>query len=68
MQHIKRFNERISGALKSAGSGLKKQTPKVISPAAPPKPLPRGYKIVERYPLYEPFAHAAIAQNPASGE
>jgi flagellar protein FlaI len=68
MQHIKRFNERISGALKSAGNVLKKQTPKVMSPSAPPKPLPRGYKIVERYPLYEPFAHAAIVQNPASGE
>jgi len=33
-----------------------------------PKPLPRGYKIMEKYPLYEPFAHVAIAQNPKSGE
>jgi flagellar protein FlaI len=68
MQHIKRFNERISGALKSAGSVFKKQKPQVMPPAPPPKPLPRGYKIVERYPLYEPFAHAAIARNPLSGE
>jgi flagellar protein FlaI len=68
MQHIKRFNERISGALKSAGGVFKKQTPKVMPPAPPPKPLPRGYKIVERYPLYEPFAHAAIARSPVSGD
>jgi flagellar protein FlaI len=68
MQHIKRFNERISGALKSAGGVFKKQAPKVMPPAPPPKPLPRGYKIVERYPLYEPFAHAAIARSPVSGD
>ena len=30
--------------------------------------MPRGHKIVERYPLYEPFVHVAIAQNPKSGE
>jgi flagellar protein FlaI len=68
MQHIKRFNERISGALKSAGSVFSKQKPKAMPPAPPPKLLPRGYKIVERYPLYEPFAHAAIARSPVSGE
>lgn len=40
------------------------------APAPPPptKPLPRGYKIMEKYPLYEPFAHVAIAQNPKTGE
>ncbi|UCC58471.1 MAG: type II/IV secretion system ATPase subunit [Candidatus Bathyarchaeum sp.] len=37
-------------------------------PPPPPKPLPKGYKVVEKYPLYEPFAHAAIAQNPVTGE
>jgi flagellar protein FlaI len=35
---------------------------------APPKPVPRGFKISEKYPLYEPFAHVAIAQNPKTGE
>lgn len=39
-----------------------------IIPSAPPKSLPRGYKVVERYPLYEPFVHVAIAQNPKTGE
>jgi flagellar protein FlaI len=36
--------------------------------AATPKPVPRGFKIAEKYPLYEPFAHVAIAQNPKTGE
>ena len=41
---------------------------KAIPPAPPPKALQKGYKIVERYPLYEPFVHVAIAQNPSTGE
>ncbi len=68
MQRIKRFNERISGALKSAGGAFKRQKPKAEPPPPPPKILPKGYKIVERYPLYEPFAHAAISRNSASGD
>jgi len=68
MQRIKSFNEKISTALKSTGRVFKKQKLKAIPPSLPPKPIPRGYKIVERYPLYEPFAHAAIARNPVSGD
>jgi archaeal flagellar protein FlaI len=45
-----------------------KKTEQVATPTPPPKPLPRGYKIMEKYPLYEPFAHVAIAQNPKTGE
>lgn len=40
----------------------------VAIPPVPPKPVPRGFKILEKYPLYEPFAHVAIAQNPKTGE
>jgi hypothetical protein len=40
----------------------------VAIPPPPPKPVPRGFKIIEKYPLYEPFAHVAIAQNPKTGE
>ena len=40
----------------------------VAIPPPPPKPIPRKFKIVERHPLYEPFAHVAIAQNPKTGE
>jgi flagellar protein FlaI len=47
---------------------VKKRKPKVILPPPPPQALPRGYKIAERYPLYEPFVHVAIAQNPSTGE
>jgi len=37
-------------------------------PQAPPLSIPRGYSVVERTSLYEPFAHAVIVQNPATGE
>jgi len=37
-------------------------------PSAPPKPIPRGYRIIEKYSLYEPFAHVVIVQNPTTGE
>ncbi|MCL6579308.1 MAG: type II/IV secretion system ATPase subunit [Candidatus Bathyarchaeota archaeon] len=40
----------------------------VAIPPAPPKPVPRGFKVVDKYPLYEPFAHVAIVQNPKTGE
>ncbi len=46
---------------------MKKQE-QVATPPLPPRPLPRGYKVMEKYPLYEPFAHVAIAQNPKTGE
>ncbi len=73
MQHIRNFNEKLLARLKSFGSFF----PRVISGGGksralsqepPPQALPRGYKIVERYPLYEPYVHVAIAQNPATGE
>lgn len=37
-------------------------------PPAPPLSIPRGYNVVERTSLYEPFAHAVIVQNPSTGE
>ena len=40
----------------------------VAIPPPPPKPIPRKFKVVERHPLYEPFAHVAIVQNPKTGE
>jgi flagellar protein FlaI len=44
----------------------KRQQEAVPSPT--PRPVPRGFKVVDKYPLYEPFAHVAIAQNPKTGE
>ena len=46
---------------------IRKRKVKYI-PSAPPKALPKGYTVVEKYPLYEPFAHVAIVQNPTTGE
>jgi len=40
----------------------------VAIPPAPPLSIPRGYNVVERTSLYEPFAHAVIVQNPSTGE
>jgi flagellar protein FlaI len=40
----------------------------VTVPLPQPKSVPRGFKVLEKYPLYEPFAHVAIAQNPKTGE
>jgi flagellar protein FlaI len=37
-------------------------------PAPATKPIPKGYKVVDKYPLYEPFSHVAIVQNPRTGE
>jgi len=72
MLRLKRFNERVLAGLKSFTSFFpkirRKSKLKAIPPAPPPKALPRGYKIVERYPLYEPYVHVAIAQNPSTGE
>ncbi len=42
--------------------------PKPITQTPPPKPIPRGLKVIEKYPLYEPFSHVAIVQNPKTGE
>jgi len=62
--------------IKQALSKIKsKGLPKVLRkhkiqaiPPAPPIPIPKGYTIVERQSLYEPFAHAVIVQNPSTGE
>jgi flagellar protein FlaI len=40
----------------------------VAIPPPAPKPVARGFKVVDKYPLYEPFAHVAIVQNPKIGE
>jgi len=33
-----------------------------------PSPIPKGYREIDRYPLYEPFAYAVIAENEDTGE
>lgn len=58
MVHIKLPSVRVSFGKKKVEA----------IPPAPPLAIPRGYNIVERQSLYEPFAHAVIVQNPATGE
>ena len=52
----------------NVGKHKKQKSKAAAPPPPPPKLIPRGYKIVERYPLYEPFVHVAIGQNPKTGE
>ena len=46
---------------------LKKKKPEPEVPLAS-KSLPKGIKIVDKYPLYEPFAQVVIVQDPKTGE
>jgi flagellar protein FlaI len=46
---------------------LKKKKPEPEA-TTPPKSLPKGIKIIDKYPLYEPFAQVAIVQEPKTGE
>jgi archaeal flagellar protein FlaI len=54
--------------LKKPKIKIKSPEKQIPNPPAPTKPLPRGFKIVEKYPLYEPFSHVVIVQNPKTGE
>jgi flagellar protein FlaI len=55
--------------LKSVSIKRKKHTKQIPIPPPPtPQPVPKGFKVVEKYPLYEPFSHVAIVQNPSTGE
>jgi len=45
-----------------------KKHEQTVSGSMNPRPVPKGFKITEKYPLYEPFAHVAIALNPKTGE
>jgi flagellar protein FlaI len=47
---------------------FKKKEEQLAIPPAPPKPIPKGLKVIEKYPLYEPFSHVVIVQNPKTGE
>ncbi len=60
---------RLSGLKKiRKPASPKKQPEEIQAPPAAPKPLQKGLKVLERYPLYEPFSHVAIVQNPKTGE
>ncbi len=68
-----RLKQSFSG-LKSIGKSKtdvdskKKQEQQLQAPAAAANPIPRGLKVITKYPLYEPFSHVVIVQNPKTGE
>jgi flagellar protein FlaI len=47
---------------------FKKREKQLPLPPPLPKPIPKGLKVVEKYPLYEPFSHVVIVQSPKTGE
>ena len=47
---------------------LKKKQQTEPEPVPLVKTLPKGIKIIDKYPLYEPFAQVAIVQDPKTGE
>ncbi len=61
---MQRFKKLKKVNIKKKGSTKKVQVP----PPPTPKPIPPGFKVIEKYPLYEPFSHVAIVQNPKTGE
>lgn len=69
MVQIRQALSKIKGSTKGKGMPkiFKKRKVQAIPPP-PPIPIPKGYTIVERQSLYEPFAHAVIVQNPSTGE
>jgi len=56
------------GKSKTDAPSKKKQEQQPQAPAVAPSPIPRGLKIITKYPLYEPFSHVVIVQNPKTGE
>ncbi len=61
---LKKFKFKLSLGPK------KEKKEEVVQPAASSatKAISRGLKVIEKYPLYEPFAQVIIVQNPKTGE
>jgi hypothetical protein len=54
--------------LKKINIRFRKREKKLPIPPPTPKPTPKGFKVVDKCPLYEPFSHVATVQNPETGE
>ena len=54
--------------LKNIKISFRKKKKEMHIPMVTQQPIPRGLKIIEKYPLYEPFSHVVIVQNPKTGE
>ncbi len=55
-----------SSKLSKILSAKKKSEPE--APIITPRTLPKGVKVVDKYPLYEPFSEVVIVQDPKTGE
>jgi archaeal flagellar protein FlaI len=78
-QRLKTFSANTTNKIKSIkppklpkikfkiNLNLKKKTPEP-EPTLLAKTLPKGVKIIDKYPLYEPFAQVVIIQDPKTGE
>jgi flagellar protein FlaI len=58
---------RLKG-IKKVKVQVKSNDKQALVPPPPPQPIPKGLKVVDKYPLYEPFSHVVIVQNPKTGE
>jgi flagellar protein FlaI len=56
---------RFKGSLANLKK-LKKSEEQQLPPS--PKPIPKGLRVIDKYPLYEPFSHVVIVQDPKTGE
>ncbi|MGD0644245.1 MAG: type II/IV secretion system ATPase subunit [Candidatus Bathyarchaeia archaeon] len=66
-QKPKADKESIFKKIPRINLGSKKKTPEPETPIAA-KSLPKGVKIADKYPLYEPFSQVVIVQDPKTGE
>ena len=60
-------NKRFKFQFPKINLGSKKKTQEIDVPSVA-KSLPKGIKIADKYPLYEPFSQVVIVQDPKTGE
>ncbi len=61
-----RFSKLKKLKLNVSVKGKKQQ--QLPPPPPVPRPAQKGLKVLEKYPLFEPFSQVAIVQNPKTGE
>jgi flagellar protein FlaI len=67
-QSIAGFSAKLKSIkLPTINLGSKKETSEPQFPVNP-KNLPKGVKVIDRYPVYEPFSQVVIVQDPKTGE
>ncbi len=80
-QQLATIKPRLTAKAANASAKIKTLKPKInikinhsskkkTEPEAPipPRVLPKGVKIIDKYPVYEPFSQIVIVQDPKTGE